>query len=283
MYNFSFIIPHKNCPDLLQRCVDSIPNRDDVQIIVVDDNSDDGKKPSITRPNVIIVSLNKEESNGAGHARNEGLKKAECKWVLFIDCDDTYTGDLPHLLDKYRDSNADVIYFNYNQIKGDSVNNKMFSMTNMDNDSSFRLKYSLTMPWNKMVKREFIEKHCIHFEECPVGNDIFYTYQVGYYAKENFIFDNSDVYNYYINTGSIVHRKKGDEKYYLTIFKHIYQRNMFYEFLGRNRKRWKVVVKFFAILKKKGIEQMVFAIQVYRKYHDEIINTQNYFVENIKK
>jgi len=42
--NYSFIIPHKNCPDLLQRCVDSIPERDDVQVIVVDDNSDEGKK-----------------------------------------------------------------------------------------------------------------------------------------------------------------------------------------------------------------------------------------------
>lgn len=31
-FNYSFIIPHKNCPDLLQRCVDSIPERDDVSI-----------------------------------------------------------------------------------------------------------------------------------------------------------------------------------------------------------------------------------------------------------
>ena len=36
---FSIIIPHKNIPSLLQRCLDSIPKRDDVQIIVVDDNS----------------------------------------------------------------------------------------------------------------------------------------------------------------------------------------------------------------------------------------------------
>ena len=40
MINYSIIIPHKNIPNLLQRCLDSIPNREDVQIIVVDDNSD---------------------------------------------------------------------------------------------------------------------------------------------------------------------------------------------------------------------------------------------------
>ena len=39
MINYSIIIPHKNIPNLLQRCLDSIPNREDVQIIVVDDNS----------------------------------------------------------------------------------------------------------------------------------------------------------------------------------------------------------------------------------------------------
>ncbi len=37
---FSVIISHKNRPKMLQRCLDSIPRRDDVQIKVVDDKSD---------------------------------------------------------------------------------------------------------------------------------------------------------------------------------------------------------------------------------------------------
>lgn len=40
---YSILIPHKNTPDLLQYCLDSIPVRDDVQVIVVDDNSDADK------------------------------------------------------------------------------------------------------------------------------------------------------------------------------------------------------------------------------------------------
>lgn len=43
MYKYSIIIPHYNIPELLQRCLDSIPERDDVQVIVVDDNSDSSK------------------------------------------------------------------------------------------------------------------------------------------------------------------------------------------------------------------------------------------------
>ena len=41
MINYSIIISHKNIPDLLSRCLDSIPKREDIQIIVVDDNSED--------------------------------------------------------------------------------------------------------------------------------------------------------------------------------------------------------------------------------------------------
>ena len=36
--NYSIIIPHKNSAILLKRCLDSIPQRNDIEIIVVDDN-----------------------------------------------------------------------------------------------------------------------------------------------------------------------------------------------------------------------------------------------------
>jgi len=38
---FSIIIPHKEIPDLLMRCLRSIPVSEDIQVIVVDDNSAD--------------------------------------------------------------------------------------------------------------------------------------------------------------------------------------------------------------------------------------------------
>ena len=38
---FSIIIPHFDIPDLLMRCLKSIPVSEDIQVIVVDDNSPD--------------------------------------------------------------------------------------------------------------------------------------------------------------------------------------------------------------------------------------------------
>lgn len=38
--NFSIVIPHKSIPELLVRCLNSVPQRGDIQVIVVDDYSD---------------------------------------------------------------------------------------------------------------------------------------------------------------------------------------------------------------------------------------------------
>ena len=91
MINYSVIIPHHNIPALLQRCLDSIPERDDIQIIVVDDNSDSNKVdfkkfPGIGRRNVEIYYT--KEGKGAGFARNVGLKYAKGRYLIFADADD---------------------------------------------------------------------------------------------------------------------------------------------------------------------------------------------------
>lgn len=57
MINYSFIIPHHNGLILLNRLLDSIPQRSDIEIIVVDDNSDELQKPQISRSDIQIISL----------------------------------------------------------------------------------------------------------------------------------------------------------------------------------------------------------------------------------
>ena len=37
MITYSFVIPHHNTPELLQRLINSIPQREDIEIIVVDE------------------------------------------------------------------------------------------------------------------------------------------------------------------------------------------------------------------------------------------------------
>ena len=58
---------------------------------------------------------------GAGYARNIGLVNASGKWVFFSDSDDIFiTENLNTVLNKYSESDADIIYFNTDRINADT-------------------------------------------------------------------------------------------------------------------------------------------------------------------
>ena len=105
---FSFIIPHRNAPFLLARCIDSIPVREDVEIIVVDDNSTPEvlhQLKDIEKRYSHIAFIVTTLSKGAGYARNVGIELAKGKWLLFIDADDFFYPCINGILDKYILSN----------------------------------------------------------------------------------------------------------------------------------------------------------------------------------
>ena len=116
---YSVIIPHKNTPDLLQRCLDSIPQRNDIEVIVIDDNSDPVKVdfnhfPGNDRKEIIFVF--DKAGKGAGRARNIGLERATGKWLLFADADDYFYPYTFEILDKYKESDNDIVYFYFDSI-----------------------------------------------------------------------------------------------------------------------------------------------------------------------
>lgn len=100
--NYSIIIPHKNSTVLLERCLKSIPCRKDVQVIVVDDNSENQEELNAVVGGFSQVELILTQGGGAGHARNEGLKYIRGKWVLFADADDFYNKNAFSILDFQR-------------------------------------------------------------------------------------------------------------------------------------------------------------------------------------
>ena len=122
--NYSIIIPHRNIPLLLRRCLDSIPRRMDIQIIVVDDNSDPGQVdfehfPGLDEPCVEVYFT--KEGKGAGYARNIGLKHAKGKWLLFADADDFYKESLLLSLDPYIDATFDIVYFGADSVNSETL------------------------------------------------------------------------------------------------------------------------------------------------------------------
>jgi glycosyltransferase involved in cell wall biosynthesis len=202
---FSFIIPHKNTPELLERCINSIPSREDLEIIIVDDASDEsivdfdnfpGKQDSRVK---IIYS---KDGKGAGAARNVGLDCAKGRWIVFSDADDFFNYCIRDILEEYKDDNSDVIYFNAN-----SVDTKYYVNTNRslqlnhfirlyqkDKEKAIRLlRFRFGEPWAKMINRELIKKYNIQFDEVIVHNDTMFALNVGYFSNLVLV-DNRAIY-----------------------------------------------------------------------------------------
>ncbi len=92
------VIPTKNRRGLLDRAIASVLRQEDVDVdvIVVDDGSDDGTAEFVAHHSDQRVHLVRhEESQGVSRARNAGLARVTSPWVSFLDDDDIWS---PHKL-----------------------------------------------------------------------------------------------------------------------------------------------------------------------------------------
>ena len=214
MKNYSVIIPHKNSPELLDRCLKSIPERKDIEIIVVDDCSDENGRPQTDREGVEIIYVTKEETKGAGRARNIGLKKATGKWLLFADCDDYYINNAFDEFDKVKDSDYDIIFFDYdnNQNKDTRFHYRLNKMLEGGKRDRANFKHMSNTPWHKMYKREFVNGNNIQFEEIPIQNDSFFVHTASS-LTDKFYYIDKKLYYYEINNGGITRLKRKKEDF----------------------------------------------------------------------
>lgn len=197
--NYSIIIPHKNIPKLLKRCLASIPKRDDIQIIVVDDNSDPSivdfnNFPGVGEECVEVVFT--KENKGAGYARNIGLSKAIGKWLLFADADDFYNENFLEITDSYLSSDNDIIFFCVNCVDSDDITKpanrgraqQLKEHYNLYKEDAKReeyfYRYEFSEPWAKMIKKSLVDKNHILFDETMVANDYMFSVKSGYVAKK---------------------------------------------------------------------------------------------------
>ena len=213
-YTFTIIIPHKNTPDLLKICLNSIPQRDDTQIIVVDDNSDPiivdfDNFPGRERENTTVIF---DKSNkGAGHARNVALDQIDdTKWLIFADADDYFTSYLNEAMDIYRNSDYDMIYFKRHSVyvgtdipatRHQSANSRVDELIKNGNQNIIRLKD--VGPVCKFVKYSLVKKNNIRFEPIRFSNDVNFFVRVGHYTK-NLKIDVNSLYVVTERKGSLV-------------------------------------------------------------------------------
>lgn len=159
LFKFSVIIPHKNRKELLKRCLNSIPKREDIQIIVVDDKSDPEKVdflhfPGLHEKNTEVYFT--KEGKGAGYARNIGLEHAKGEWIVFADSDDWYLDNLETEMDLYAESKADMIVFRQIRKDADGKDIKCYydDLFNEAAEGYFeKLKYNYACSYGRFIRK----------------------------------------------------------------------------------------------------------------------------------
>lgn len=189
----SIIIPHKNIPDLLNRCLDSIPERDNLEIIIIDDCSDNIDKtvfPGLNKPNTTVIFSDK--SITAGGARNLGLEKARGKWLLFADADDFFHPNFYDVISSYFNENFDLIYFGIDSVHSDTFEKKeriighaeaLLLAESGSNNAKESIRYSFLYPSAKLISRKLVFDNNIVFDEVVASNDVMFSMNVAKLSK----------------------------------------------------------------------------------------------------
>lgn len=192
---FSVIIPHYNSVSCLDKLLDTIPVDEKIQLIVVDDKSDEDirlvESKVLSRGGVFIH--NTTDRKGAGTCRNLGLKEAVGKWLVFADADDFFLDHAFEIMYRYAEADADVIYFVPTSVyRGtDKVAGRHRELAKMIIDfrenpcheNEIRLRYRYKSPCSKLVKRNLAFENHITFDEVPAANDAMFSIKCAYHAK----------------------------------------------------------------------------------------------------
>ena len=238
----SIIIPHHNIPELLLRCLNSIPDKEEIQVIVVDDNSspnivDFEKFPGKERSNV--ESYYTKEGKGAGYARNIGLQHAKGKWLLFADSDDFFLDGFYDIVSEYFNSEYDMVLFKALSVDSDTLQpTKRNENINMQIDNALNGKISsqeaslaVQSPWCRLIKRNLIEKNKIFFDEVMASNDTMFTTKAT--CLSSLIgFSKHSIYYVTTRSGSLWDTRKKNPENYLTRLNVQIRRNKYVKKFG---------------------------------------------------
>lgn len=173
----SIVIPVYNCETKLKRCLQSVQKQTykDIEVLIVNDGSTDNSLQvceEFCKQDVRFHVFN-QKNHGVSYSRNQGIKKANGQYLMFVDGDDEV---LPDMVQQYivsaKNGRADVVIGGLQMMKqnGDIVykvptvygnidKSKLWEMICEDNTGTFGY-----VP-NKLYRLQLIVEENILFRE----------------------------------------------------------------------------------------------------------------------
>lgn len=183
----SVIVPVYNAEPFLRECADSLLAQTfrDVEFIFVDDGSTDRSAEILAeyQQKDDRIRVLRQQNQYAGVARNNGIKIAAGKYMIFLDADDFF---VPTLLEETfrcaEKNNAEIVVFSFQHY--DNLTGKLtpfrkqnFPDTVFNVNQCGRTFFSdyYAGPCNKLYLRKFIEETGIWFQPVRKSEDTFFV------------------------------------------------------------------------------------------------------------
>ncbi|MFM0053904.1 glycosyltransferase family 2 protein [Caballeronia grimmiae] len=156
----SVIVPVFNAEAYVGKCVESILSQNtafEYELIVIDDGSTDGSSLILDRyandPRVTVLRI---ANSGVALARNEGLRRARGKYVMFVDSDDYLPPEcVESLLAPTMRDGVDIVQGSYWIV---DVTDTVHRTQQFDDVVAARADPDVSAlsgyPWGKVIKRE---------------------------------------------------------------------------------------------------------------------------------
>ncbi|MDE5978024.1 MAG: glycosyltransferase [Turicibacter sp.] len=257
MFDISIIVPVYNTNDLIERCIVPILelNDDTIELICVNDGSKDHsleilKNIQLKYERMIIVD---QKNGGLSNARNNGLKVAKGKYILFLDSDDWLDLEEFFKLKAYCKEDYEIIHGNFNYTYDDkaSIRNKLQYegvLSGQDFLSTALLTNQFSMPvWINLYKRSFLLNHHLLFMEGIYHEDEEFNPRAFSLAK-SVMSKNIYFYSYYQRPNSITNNGSNEERRFLDILKISESISDFIESCSFNREYTRVIQTYLALL-----------------------------------
>lgn len=203
-------------------------NRDDYEVIFVDDCSGDGTFERMNcspykKSNFIVIQT--ESNSGPGGARNAAMKIAHGKYFMFCDCDDVY--DL-NVLEKADDfikdkKNVDLLVFPFCTLRN-GVRSKVdfYSVyKNGEKLDSCVIAADQGMTTSKIFNADIIRSYHLEMPQRMTGEDKCFVVNYAVYAKDIYKIDEV-YYTYVMRGGSLTHSAEKNNANQKTTFEILY-------------------------------------------------------------
>lgn len=183
---FSVIIPHRDSVQTLSRLLDSIPDIQTIEILVVDNSATPLQKKDVASLRTFALLYSNYNAYSGG-AINLGIAHSRGKWIIVADADDAFTSQAFKCYSQKQHSPADIIFFkSQSSFEGSQIvtsRGERYSqlvqnyISNPTKATMFALN-SVSL-CGRMIRRQYVVENHFCYDEIVSGYDINFAIKLG--------------------------------------------------------------------------------------------------------